>query len=89
MASGNIRETLLAFGRVSQSDVGTANILADFMRVNKLNATVTSLDPVTEDDALEIGKGSEFAQNHFLTSGSVSGSLEKYLSSEMASWLFA
>jgi hypothetical protein len=87
--AGNIRETLIAFGKVKQTDLATANVVADMIRVNKLNATVTDLGPVTEDDAQEIGKGSEFAQNHYLTSWNVSSSWDKYLSSEMAAWLFA
>lgn len=89
MGAANIRETLIGVGGIAQTDLVTANIAADYLRINKLNAAIMDDDPQTEDDALEIGKGSEFAQNHFLTSWNVRGTLEKYLSSEMAGWLFA
>ena len=89
MSSANIRESLIAFGGIAQTNLATANMATDLLRVNKLNAAVNDFEATTEDDALEIGKPSEFAQSHFVTSWGVRGTLEKYLSSEMASWLFA
>ena len=40
----------------------------------------------TENDAEEYGKGHEFATTTFKTSWDMGGTLEKYLSAEMAAW---
>lgn len=86
--SVTVRQSLIGFGYTAQSALQTSNIAGDLIRVNKLNASLANLEAVTENDAAEIGKGSEFAQNSYLVNWNTSGALEKYLSSEMAAWLF-
>ncbi len=87
--SSLIKHTALGLSFKKQTALQTASVDADIQRVSKLNAAVSAYDPVNEDDSKEIGTGTEFATQLFKTSAMVSGSIEKYLSSEMAAWMFA
>jgi len=86
----NIRELLIGFGKGKQTNITTANILAQIWRLAKLNVELANPRYVTENDAAELGKGHEFATQLF-KSHIESGPhrLEKYLSSEFAAWLVA
>lgn len=86
--SANIRETKIAFGYKIQSDLQTANIGADMLSLTKVNASLANVDLKSEDDGADIGKGDEFPTQNFLTNWDVSGSIEKYISSEFMAWLF-
>lgn len=79
--SANIRELIIAFSKAAQSDIHTA--ATDVMRVNLVSADPAEVEPVVEDDADEIGKGHEFAEESFLTSWNVSRKLDVYNSVEM------
>jgi len=86
----NTREILIGFGKKKQTNITTANILADIWRLNKLNATLASPKYIAEDDAAELGKGHEFATATFKSHIESTGhQLEKYISSEFAAWLFS
>jgi len=87
--SANIRETLIGFGKARQSDIATPNDAADIWRLGKLNAALANPKLNTENDAEEFGKGHEFATQSFQVSWDVNGTLEKYLSAEIAAWAMA
>jgi hypothetical protein len=89
MSTARLQEILVAFGRTKQADIATANIQADFWRMSKLNAALANPQLSTENDAEEFGKGHEFATQTFKTSWDVSGSIEKYLGSDIAAWAMA
>jgi|SRR5215471_20764549 len=85
----NIREAKIAVGLKPQTDVVTPNLQADLWSFTKVNTALAVVEPRTETDALDIGKGDEFPTTVFKTSISTSMALEKYASSEFAAWLFA
>jgi len=85
----NIRETLICFGKVKQTDLQTINQAADCIRLGKLNAALAEAALLTEDDAQEIGKGHEWPIANYKTAWNAAGSMEKYLSSQFAAWAFA
>jgi len=89
MSSANINELRTAVGRVAQVDLVTQNPDAELISFTKLNATAHSPNLTTEDDAAEIGKGHEFAENVYPVNWDVSGSLDKYLSSQFVAWATA
>lgn len=84
-----IQETLIGFGKGKQTDIATANLVANVWRMNKLNAALANQKLNTEDDAAEIGKGHEFATQVFKTSWDVTGQIEKYCSSDFLAWVMA
>jgi hypothetical protein len=86
--SYNIQQLNFGIGYKPQSALQTANSAAECWHLSKLNAGFNRFSLVTETDAAEVGKGSEFAENVFPVSYEISGSLEKYLSSELAAWAF-
>jgi hypothetical protein len=83
-----ILQTVVGIGFRQQAALQTANIGTELFRLSKLNANLANITPVIEDDAAEYGKGHEFATEVFAVNTDVSGSLEKYTSSEMMAWLF-
>src|SRR5512133_1755927 len=89
MSTTRLQEVLVAFGRAKQADIATANIQAGFWRFGKINAALANPKLNTETDAEEYGKGHEFATQTFKTSWDVSGTLEKYLGSDIAAWAMA
>jgi hypothetical protein len=84
----NIRETKIGFGYKKQAALQTANVLADIWSLSKVNAALSTVTLNTEDDAPELGKGHEFATRVYPTSWDVQGTIEKYLTSEIAAWAF-
>ena len=84
----NVRETLIAFGFNTQADLETANLAADMWCLTKTNTALSVVNPVTETDAQDIGKGDEFPTQIFPSNMDTSVALEKYASSEFLAWLF-
>ncbi len=84
----NIQETRIAFGYVPQTDVATANTLAEMWSLTKVNPSLSVVNPVMETNALDIGKGNEFPSQIFPSHQDTSAALEKYVSSEFLAWLF-
>ena len=87
--SANIREILIGFGKGKQTDIATANLVANVWQLKKLKAALANPKLNTESDAEEFGKGHEFATQVFKTSWDVAGTIEKYLSSDIAAWAMA
>jgi hypothetical protein len=83
-----VQETLIAFGYEPQTDVATANTLPQMWSLTKVNPALAVVNPVNETNALDIGKGNEFASQVFPSYQDASMSLEKYVSSEFMAWLF-
>jgi len=89
MSTTRLQELLIGFGKGKQTDIATANLVASIWQSKKLNAQLANPKLNTENDADEYGKGNEFPTQTFKTSWDVSGSLEKYLSAEIAAWAMA
>ena len=85
----NIRESKIAVGKVPQPDLVTPNAATDLVSFTKTNTTLSTVNPVTETDANDIGKGDEFASTVFPSHIEVTSPLEKYISSEFMPWCFA
>lgn len=83
------QEIQIGFGKGKQSDIATANLAASVWQLKKLNASLANPKLNTENDAEEFGKGHEYATEVFKTSWDVSGTIEKYLSAEIAAWAMA
>lgn len=83
------QEILIGFGKARQADIATANVLAGIWRLNKLNASLANPKLNTENDAEEFGKGHEYPTQVFNTSWDVGGTIEKYLSAEVAAWVMS
>jgi len=86
MSTTRLQEVQICFGFGKQTDIATANLVAAMWRLRKLNAQLANPKLNTENDAEEYGKGHEFATTTFKTSWDTGGTLEKYLSAEMAAW---
>ena len=84
----NIRETKIGFGYKKQTDLSTPNVSGDIWSLTKTNAALATVTLNTENDAAELGKGHEFATQVFKSHWDVSGSIEKFLTSEIAAWAF-
>jgi len=86
----NINELLTCWGFGKQADIATANLVATMWRMGNLNSKPWSLNPVTEDNATETGKGHEFPtalyKSHYAPPGH---EISKYLSAEVAAWAFS
>src|SRR5512133_2655479 len=89
MSTTRLQEVQVCFGKGKQADIATAQAAAVMWRLNKLNAALANPKLATENDAEEFGKGHEFATQTFKTSWNVNGTLEKYLSAEIAAWAMA
>lgn len=85
----NIRETLFAFSKNRQTDAVTASIAAEIWRMRKVNLDIDTAELITEDDANELGGGNEFAANVFPVNWDISGSIDKFLTSQWAAWVMA
>jgi len=77
----------LAFRK--QTNIATANPEAHMWRLRKTNAQLPIPTLQTESDAAEYGKGHPYAEQVFLTAWRSGGTLEKYLSAEIAAWAMA
>jgi hypothetical protein len=86
MSTTRLQEVLICFGFGKQDDIVTANGAGEMWRLRKLNAQLANPKLNTENDAAEYGKGHEFVTETFKTSWDAGGTLEKYLSAEMAAW---
>ena len=84
----NVQETKIAFGYKPQTDVATINLITDMWSLTKVNPSLSVVNPVNETNALDIGKGNEFASQVFPSHVDTSAGLEKYVSSEFMAWLF-
>ena len=89
MSTTRLQEVLICFGKRKQSRYRDGQRRRRLWRLNKLNAALANPKLNTENDAEEYGKGHEFATQTFKTSWDVSGTLEKYLSAEIAAWAMA
>lgn len=89
MATARLQEVLIGFGKGKQADIETANLTGSVWQLKKLNAQLANPKLNTENDAEEYGKGHEFPTQTFKTSWDVGGTLEKYLSAEIAAWAMA
>jgi hypothetical protein len=87
--SANIRETRIAVSAQRQAALQTALTAAECVSFTKLNAAISVVDMVTENDATEIGKGNEFAFNNYKSHWNVTGSFEKFISSQFLAWVVA
>lgn len=85
----NIRETSIAFGKKKQSAIGTANVLGDLWKLDKINASLADIQLKTESNAPDIGKGHEFETASYLTNWDVQGQIEKYATGNFAAWAFS
>src|SRR4029079_11180255 len=63
-----------------------ANVVGGIWQLKKLNAALANPKLNTENDAKEFGKGHEYITEVFKTSWDVAGTIEKYLSAEVAAW---
>ena len=86
MSTTRMQEVLIGFGKGKQTDIATANLVANVWQLKKLNAALANPKLNTENDAEEYGMGHEFATTTFKTSWDISGQIEKYLSAEIAAW---
>lgn len=89
MSTANIRELRTAVSFRKQADIATLPADAYFWSLSKTNAALANVDPKTEDDSLDLGKGDEFANNVYPLNVDASVQYEKYCSSEIMSWLAA
>lgn len=79
----NIQELQVAISKTAQTAIDTAS--TDLIRFNTTSDDIGDVEPIVEDDADEIGKGHEFAEESFLTSYKVSKRIQCYTSSEALS----
>jgi hypothetical protein len=89
MSVARTQEQIIGFGKKKQADIATANVVGDLWRLLKLNASLSNPKLVVENDAEELGKGHEYPTRTYKTNWDIPGSLEKYLSSEIAAWAMA
>jgi hypothetical protein len=89
MSTTRLQELQICFGKQKQTDIQTANTAVQMWQLRKLNAQLANPKLNTDNDAEEFGKGHEFAVQSFQTSWDVNGTLEKYLSAEIAAWAMA
>jgi len=88
MSLARTQEYTCGWGRVKQTDIATANLLAGIWRLSKLNAWAQKKLNV-EGDADYLGKSHEFQTESAPVSWDCTGSIEKHLTSEIAAWAFA
>ena len=82
----NIRETLIGISFRKQADLATLPGAANFWRVAKTNVQLADGSLVTESDALDVGKGDEFASNIYLLNWNAAIQLEAYMTSQKLAW---
>ena len=82
-----VQSLILGLGTAPQSNISTAG--TTFMRLKKLDTSLTTPKPIVENDAPEIGKGNEFISQTFPSYYDVSNRIEKYASSEFVTWVCA
>lgn len=80
------QERAVCFGKGKQTDIATAQVVANMWRLTKLEAGSGRRKLNAEDDAAEYGKGHEFAEAVYPVNWDQSFSFSKYLSAEMIAW---
>ena len=85
--AARIQQLILGLGKAKQAAIGTAG--ASFLRLKKLNADLTTPNPIFENDAAEIGKANEFIAQTYPSHYDVANRFEKYASSEFVTWAAA
>ena len=86
----NINELMTCWGFGKQTDIATANLVATMWRMTNLSTKPWAQNPVSEDDAAEVGKGFEFATQLFKSHyAPPEQEISKYLSAEFAAWAFS
>lgn len=81
-----MQEQQFGLGFRKQTDIATPSGAADLWRLRKTNANLPIPTLQTESDAAEYGKGHPYASQNFLVAWRSQGTLEKYLSAEIAAW---
>jgi hypothetical protein len=81
--AANVQELQVAFSKTAQAAIETAS--TDLVRFNSTSEDIADIEPIVEDDADEIGKGNEFAEQAFLMAWKATKKWECYLSAEMLS----
>lgn len=76
----NIQELQCAFSKTPQSAIDQPS--SDLVRFNTTSDDIADVEFMVEDDAKEIGKGHEFAENTFPTSWKVTKKVQCYLTAE-------
>jgi hypothetical protein len=76
----NIQELTVALSKTAQTAIDVPS--GDLVRFNTTSDDLADWMPVVEDDADEIGKGHEFAEESFLTSYKVTKKIQCYNSAE-------
>lgn len=85
-----INELLTCWGFGKQADIATANLVAAMWRMTNLNRALWAQNPISENDAGEVGKGHEFPTQSFRSHYAPPGyEIQKYLCSEFAAWAFS
>jgi hypothetical protein len=86
----NINELMNCWGFGKQADIVTANLVGAMWRMTNLNQKPWALNPVSEDNAAETGKGHEFATQEFKSHyAPPEHEISKFLSSEFGAWAFS
>ena len=84
-----IQAMVLGMGVKKQTNITTIADPTSFVRMRKTDAGVYFSDFMTEDDAAEIGKGSEFATQVYPTNWDLMGDIQKFGSNEFVTWCWA
>lgn len=84
----NSRETKIGVGFVEQDDLATPNTAAEIFSFTLTNTAPFTVNPQTEDNAADIGKGDEFPTQVFPLGIDITGRIEKMISSQVAAWAF-
>ena len=82
-----VQQLILGLGKGKQTNISTAG--STFLRLKKIDTTLTTAKPVFENDAAEIGKGNEFISQTFPSHYEVANRLEKYATAEFVTWACA
>jgi hypothetical protein len=86
----NVNELMNAWGFGKQADIVTANLVGAMWRMTNLNVKPWAQNPVSEDNATEVGKGHEFATQIFKSHyAPPEHEIQKYLCSEFAAMAFS
>jgi hypothetical protein len=76
----NIQELQCAFSKTAQTAIDTPS--SDLVRFNTTSADIADVQLMVEDDAKEIGKGHEFAENTYPTAWKATKKVQCYLTAE-------
>lgn len=84
----NSREIKTGVGFIEQDDLTTANTAAEIWSFPTTNTAPFTVNPITEDDSADYGKGDEFPTQVFPVNMDITGRLEAMISSQSAAWAF-